>query len=105
MSTHLATSDYELIKALHTIVNLQAEATAAALDELREAVAAQDEQIAELRERLTRHQDRALLADVRETPYFDRELRAWVPMCPHGDRCSGCDVDGWCAHVSRVSTS
>lgn len=64
MSTHLATSDYELIKALHTIVNLQAEATAASLDELREAVAAQDEQIAELRERLTRHQDRALLADV-----------------------------------------
>jgi hypothetical protein len=55
----------DLFRALDRIVELQDDRTQAALVELREAVAAQDEQVAELRERLTRMQDRALLADVR----------------------------------------
>jgi hypothetical protein len=57
-------SALDAIRALDRITELQYDRITEALAELRDAVTAQDEQIAELRELLTRRQDKALLADV-----------------------------------------
>ncbi len=53
------------LTALHGLTDVRAAAAESALTDLRDAVTAQDEQIAALDGRLSRHQDRAIVAAVR----------------------------------------
>jgi hypothetical protein len=32
-------------------------------------------------------------------PRYDHEARKWVPQCPYGDICTGCDAAGECARA------
>lgn len=43
-----------------------------------------------------------LLKTTRPQPFglYSRSRAAWIPKCPHGDLCSGCDVDGVCSRVA-----
>jgi hypothetical protein len=34
---------------------------------------------------------------VRRLPHYDYAADAWVPRCPHGTVCSGCDAAGRCS--------
>lgn len=32
---------------------------------------------------------------------YDRENRQWIPQCPYGDVCSGCDALGYCTRAEE----
>lgn len=42
-----------------------------------------------------------MTADRIPTPEYDYRMHKWVPQCPYGDVCSGCDVRGYCTMKER----
>lgn len=42
--------------------------------------------------------------DVTALPLYDRDRHAWVPQCPHGDVCTGCDARGYCTREESRNT-
>jgi hypothetical protein len=45
-----------------------------------------------------------LARDVPRQPYYDHEAHQWVPQCPHGDICTGCDAAGVCSRAFWYTT-
>jgi len=35
-------------------------------------------------------------------PTYDHERNEWIPQCPYGDVCSGCDVNGKCSRAPAL---
>lgn len=91
----LGTMNYYFGPSARTLVSSEKEQ---AYTRIRDAVSASKETLARLRAVRDGEPDVSAL----DAPRYDHVKNAWVPRCPFGDLCSGCDASGGCSRVPAV---